>query len=101
MRRPMSLRTPLQRDATLPGGRVVTVRVGVPADSYIPSRELTTVAVEVFDEREHLAAVSTVLGVGQDSEGRALLNEIVEGLESGALAPTAGALEPLADRLRA
>src|SRR4051794_6599671 len=96
----MSLRTALTRDATLPDGRVVHVRVGVSDDSYIPSRELNTVAVEVFDEREHLAAVNTVLRVDQDSQGRALLREIVEGLESGALAPTAGAIEPLADRLR-
>ena len=96
----MSLRTPLTRDATLPDGRVVTVRVGVPDDSYIPSRELNTVAVEVFDEREHLAAVNTVLDAGQDGEARALLREIVEGLQSGTLEPTAGAIEPLADRLR-
>jgi len=97
----MSLRTPLQRDATLPDGRTVHVRVGVPDDSYIPARELSTVAVEVFNESEHLAAVNTVLDVDQDREGRALLDEIVEGLESGSLEPTAGAIEPLADRLRA
>src|SRR4051794_18751128 len=96
----MSLRTPLTQDATLPDGRIVHVRVGVPDDSYIPSRELATVAVELLDDREHLAAVNTVLRVEQDSEGRALLREIVAGLESGELAPTAGALEPLADRLR-
>jgi hypothetical protein len=96
----MSLRTPLTQDATLPDGRVVQVRVGVPDDSYIPSRELTTVAVELRGEQEHLAAVNTVLDVDQDSEGLALLREIVEGLESGALEPTAGAIEPLADRLR-
>jgi hypothetical protein len=96
----MSLRTALTRDATLPDGRVVHVRVGVPDDSYIPSRELKTVAVEVFDDRVHLAAVNTVLDVDQESEGHQLLREIVEGLESGALEPTAGAIEPLADRLR-
>lgn len=96
----MSLRTPLTRDATLPDGRVVHVRVGVPQDSYIPARLLATVAVELSDDSQHLAAVNTVLDVDQDSEGRALLHEIVEGLESGSLAPTAGAIEPLADRLR-
>jgi hypothetical protein len=42
-----------------------------------------------------------VLDVDQDSEGLALLREVVAGLESGELAPTAGAIEPLADRLRA
>ena len=96
----MSLRTALERDATLPDGRVVHVRVGVPVDSYIPAREMDTVAVEIYDDGEHLAAVNTVLDVDQDSQGRALLLEIVEGLESGELAPTAGAIEPLADRLR-
>jgi hypothetical protein len=94
----MSLR--IQRDATLPDGHVVHVRVGVPYDSYIPSRELHTVAIEVFDDTEHLAAVNTVLDVDQDSEAHELLREVIEGLESGDLAPTAGALEPLADRLR-
>jgi hypothetical protein len=97
----MSLRAPLQQDATLPDGRVVHVRVGVPADSYIPARELDTVALEVFDDSEHLAAVNTVLDVDQDREGLALLREVVAGLESGDLAPTAGAIEPLADTLRA
>jgi hypothetical protein len=97
----MSLRTPLLRDATLPDGRVLHVRVGVPEDSYIPARELDTVALELFDDTEHLAAVNTVLDVDQDSEAHELLREVVAGLESGSLAPTAGALEPLADRLRA
>lgn len=97
----MSLRNPIQADATLPDGRVVHVRVGVPEDSYVPARERDTVALELFDDGEHLAAVNTVLGVDQDSEARALLREVVEGLGSGRLAPTAGAIEPLADRLRA
>jgi hypothetical protein len=97
----MSLRVALQQDATLPDGRVVHVRVGVPDDSYIPARELDTVTLEVFDDSEHLAALNTVLDVDQDSEGLALLREVVAGLESGELAPTAGAIEPLADRLRA
>jgi hypothetical protein len=97
----MSLRTPLTRDATLPDGRVIHVRVGLADDSYIPSRELNTVTVELSDDQEHLAAVTTVLDADQDSEGRALLAEVVAGLEGGTLAPTAGAIEPLADRLRA
>ena len=96
----MSLRNPIQEDATLPDGRVVHIRVGVPEDSYVPARQRGTVAIEVFDDGRHLAAVNTVLGVDQDSEARSLLRELVEGLESGALAPTAGAIEPLADRLR-
>jgi hypothetical protein len=96
----MSLRTPITRDALLPDGRVVHVRIGVPEDSYLAARELETVDVELSNDKEHLGAVTTVLDVGQVDEAHALLNEIVEGLESGALEPTAGAVEPLADRLR-
>lgn len=96
----MSLRNPLTADATLPDGRVVHVRVGVPEDSYIRAGDMDTVAVELADDQEHLAAVNTVLDVDQDSEARELLHEIVAGLASGSLEPTAGAIEPLADRLR-
>ena len=97
----MSLRgEPIEVTARLPDGRVIAVRVGVPQDSYIPSRELDTVDIELFDGEEHLAAVNTVLSADQDSEARALAREIVAGLESGELEPTAGALEPLADQPR-
>jgi hypothetical protein len=97
----MSLRgEPIQTAATLPDGRVVLVRVGVPEDSYIASRELDTVDVELFDGEQHLAAVNTVLSADQDSEARALAREIVAGLESVDLQPTAAALEPLADQPR-
>jgi hypothetical protein len=97
----MSLRgAPIQTAATLPDGRVVLVRVGVPEDSYIASRELDTVDIELFDGEQHLAAVNTVLSAEQDSEARALAREVVAGLESGALEPTAAALEPLADQPR-
>jgi hypothetical protein len=91
---------PIETTATLPDGRLVLVRVGVPEDSYIPQRELDTVDVELYDGEEHLAAVNTVLDADQDSEARQLAREIVEGLESGSLEPTAAAIEPLADRLR-
>jgi hypothetical protein len=97
----MSLRgEPVELPATLPDGRAARVRVGVPDDSYIPRRELDTVAVELFVDDEHAGAVNTVLDADQDSEARALAREIVAGLESGELEPTAGAIEPLADRLR-
>ena len=97
----MSLRSRvIEQTATLPDGRVVVVRVGVPDDSYIPRRERDTVDVELFDGHEHLAAVNTVLGVDQESEALALAREVVAGLESGELQPTASAIEPLADQLR-
>jgi hypothetical protein len=97
----VSLRgSPLEREATLPDGRAVLVRVGLAGDSYIASNELDTVTVELVGDGEHLAAVSTLLDADQDSEARALLHEVVAGLENGSLEPTAGALEPLADTLR-
>src|SRR4051812_16407418 len=97
----MTLRgEPLVEAVTLPDGRELTVRVGVPDDPYIPKQELDTVAVEVFEDGRGIAAVNTVLEPEQTSAGRELLREIVAGLESGSLEPTAGAIEPLADRPR-
>ncbi len=96
----MSLRgEPLEQEATLPDGRVLSVRVGIAEDSYIPRRQLDTVVLELWDNErgEHVAGVSTVLSADDVSEARALLREVVDGLEAGSLAPTAGALEPLAD----
>jgi hypothetical protein len=96
----MSLRgEPQEQRATLPDGRVVTVRIGLAEDSYIPRRELDTVVLELWDEGrgEHLAGVSTVLSASDVDAARALLREVVDGLSAGSLEPTAGALEPLAD----
>jgi hypothetical protein len=98
----MSLRgKPVEQSATLPDGRTIAVRVGVPSDPYIAQRELETVAVELESGGEHLAAVNTVLSPEDESEARALLRTIVEGLESGKLEPTAGAIEPLAESMPA
>jgi hypothetical protein len=92
---------PIEKTATLPDGRVVRVRIGVPEDSYIAPRELDTVDIELtLVGGNHLAAVNTVLEADQVSEARDLAREIVAGLESGKLEPTAGALEPLADQPR-
>jgi hypothetical protein len=97
----VSLRArPVVQTASLPDGGEIRVRVGIPEDSYIPRRELETVDVELFDGEQTLAAVNTVLGPEQDSEALALAREIVAGLESGNLEPTAAAIEPLADRPR-
>jgi hypothetical protein len=96
----MSLRgQPLEQKVTLPDGRLVAVRVGVAEDSYIPSRELDTVVLELWDEArgEHLAGVATVLSADDVDAARTLVREVVAGLGGGSLAPTAGALEPLAD----
>jgi hypothetical protein len=91
---------PVEKTAKLPDGREVRVRVGVPDDSYIPKRLLDTVDVELFDGVRHLAAVNTVLDADQVGEALQLAREVVAGLESGQLEPTAAALEPLADQPR-
>jgi hypothetical protein len=91
---------PIEATATLPDGRSVRVWVGVPEDPYIARRELDTVDIELSIGGNHLAAVNTVLGASQTSEARELVREIVSGLESGKLEPTAAALEPLADQPR-
>ena len=97
----MSLRgRPVEKTAKLPDGREVSVRVGVPEDSYIARRELDTVDIELFVNGRALAAVNTVLGARDDRKALQLAREIVKGLESGELEPTAAALEPLADEPR-
>jgi len=89
----------IEERATLPTGGEVIIRVGVLPDPYIPKKELDTVTVELERAGEHLAAVTTVLNPDQESEAVALAREVKAGLESGELEPTAGAIEPLADRI--
>jgi hypothetical protein len=97
----MSLRgAPVEERATLPDGRYAVVRVGVAEDPYIPRRELDTVALELRIDGELAATLNTVLDADQESEAVALAREVVKGLESGELEPTASSLEPLADQLR-
>jgi len=91
---------PVEQSARLPDGREILVRVGVPPDSYIKASELDTVDVELFENERSLAFVNTVLDADQEGEALQLTREIVAGLESGELEPTAAAIEPLADRLR-
>jgi hypothetical protein len=88
---------PVELSASLPDGREVLIRVGVPDDPYVPKRELRTVDVELTSGGEHLAAVTSVLLPEQESEALALARQIKAGLESGELEPTAGAIGPLAD----
>ena len=96
----MTLRAgPLEHEAKLPDGRSVRVRVGLPEDGYIRPKDMETVTVELYGNGEHLAAVSTILDPDQVDEATHLLRAIVAGLETGDLAPTAGAIEPLADTL--
>ena len=97
----MSLRgQPVEQTARLPDGRSALVRVAIADDPYIARSELDTVTLELLLDGQHAAAVNTVLDPDQTSEALDLAREVVAGLESGELEPTAGALEPLADRLR-
>jgi hypothetical protein len=97
----MSLRgSPVSEVAALPGGGEVLIEVGVPEDPYIPRGELETVDVELRVDGRVVASVNTVLDVDQEREARQLAREIKTGLESGELAPSAAAIEPLADTLR-
>ena len=96
----MSLRgEPFERAADLPDGRQARIRVAVPDDSYIPKRLSETVALDVFIGDEVVATVNTILDPEQEDEAHALVREIVGLLESGAVAPTASALERYADSL--
>lgn len=97
----MSLRaTPVVETATLPDGREAEIRIGVPQDDYVRASELDTVALELRLDGQVVAALNTVLAPGQDGDAKRLAKEIAEGLSSGRLEPTAGALEPLADGRR-
>jgi hypothetical protein len=89
----------IEERAVLSEGGEVVIRVGVADDPYIAKKELDTVTVELERDGEHIAAVNTVLDVDQESEAVALAREIRAGLESGELEPTAGAIEPLANRV--
>src|SRR5690349_21803720 len=64
---------PLEQDATLPDGRVVRVRIGVPEDGYVAERKIDTVTAEIYGDGKHLAVVSTILEPEQLDEARAML----------------------------
>jgi hypothetical protein len=96
----VSLRgNPIDATATLPDGREAQVWVGVPDDPYIDRSELDTVGIELRIGEEVVASINTILELHQDTEARHLMRAVVAGLEDGSLAPTAGALEPLADSI--
>lgn len=97
----MSLRNePVERAATLPDGRELLVRVGVPDDPYVPKRELSTVMAELYEGGRALAVATTLLEPDEVRDARELAQEIASRLEEGSIEPTAAAIEPLADRTR-
>lgn len=96
----MSLRgQPVEREATLPDGRRILVRVALAADGYLPRRELHTVTLELLVDERVEATVNTVLEPRQVGEARKLANEVATKLQTGELQPTASAVEPLADSI--
>jgi hypothetical protein len=89
----------IEERALLPAGGEALVRVGIFEDPYIGD-DTETVGIEVVVDGETTAALNTVLDADQDAEARELVQEIIRGLESGELEPTAAAIEPLADEPR-
>jgi hypothetical protein len=89
----------IEEKALLPGGSEALVRVGIFDDPYIDD-DTETVGIELIVDGETTAALNTVLDPDQEDEARQLVQEIVGGLESGALDATAAAIEPLADEPR-
>ena len=97
----MSLRgTPVIEHAALPAGGTVTVWVGVPEDSYIDTKDLTTVDIQLHEGNAVIASLSTVLEPEQTSEALQLAREVKAALEAGEIGLHASELEPFADRLR-
>jgi hypothetical protein len=97
----VSLRArPVEREATLPNGGRVVVRVSVAIDPYIPRRERHTVTLELLREDRVEATVNTVLAPSQVGEARKLAEAVATKLQSGELQPTASAIEPLADSIQ-
>jgi hypothetical protein len=90
---------PIVEQATLPDGRRFVVRVGLATDAYISRRELHTVTLELLADDRVEATVNTVLTPSHVAEARKLAAQVVAQLESGALQPTASAIEPLADTI--
>jgi ribosomal protein S1 len=100
MKRRMSLRAqPVEKPVTLPDGRAALVRVGLFEDDYVPRREIDTVTLDLVIDDEVEATVETLLRPEQDGEARLLAREVAEALGSGAIEPTAGAIEPVALRM--
>jgi hypothetical protein len=90
---------PIEREATLPDGRGLLIRVAVAADPYIPRRERSTVTLELVADGRVAATVNTLLAPAQVREARKLADEVATKLQSGELQPTASAIEPFADSI--
>jgi len=88
--------SPVIRQAKLPSGGTVAVRVVVPDDPYVDRSQLNTVVVELEVAGNAVAAVETPLSSDDESEATLLAERIRSALESGAVEPTAEGIEELA-----
>lgn len=94
---PMGVReSPVIRQAKLPGGGTVSVRVVVPDDPYVERAQLETVVVELEVAGNAIAAVETPLSSDDEHEATLLAERVRAALESGAVEPTAEGIEHLA-----
>jgi hypothetical protein len=91
---------PVEANALLPDGAEATVRVGLVDDPYIARKDQQTVGVQIVVDGDVAVSLNTVLEPDDEPAARSLVEQIVRGLESGELEPTAVAVEPLADELR-
>ena len=78
----------------------MTVWVGVPDDSYIEKKNLSTVDIQLHEGNAVIASLSTVLDPDQTSEALQLAREVKTAIEAGEIGLHASELEPFADRLR-
>jgi hypothetical protein len=96
MMRRMSLRSqPVEQPVLLPDGRAAVVRVGLFDGGYVPPRQIDTVTLDLVIGDEVEATVETLLRPEQDGQALLLARDVAEALASGALEPTAGAIEPV------
>lgn len=87
---------PAVRQARLPDGRSIDVRVVVPDDPYVPRPELDTVVVELVSGDGVLGVVSTPLSADDVERAQLLAERIRVALEGGSLEPTAEGIETIA-----
>jgi hypothetical protein len=92
----MSLRAqPVEQPVRLPDGRDAVVRVGLFDVGYVRAREIRTVTLDLVIGDEVQATVETLLRPEQAGQALLLARDVAEALASGALEPTAGAIEPV------
>lgn len=90
---------PVLDSAHLPNGREIDIRVGVADGPYL-RRSDGAVDMELSEEGRVLVDVTTPLRPQQTDEARRLVHAIRWLLESGAIQPTVGDIEPFVFAVR-